>query len=374
VYALLFSGAGLSAGEISLLFTLWSVTTFVLEVPSGALADRVSRRHLLAVGGLLRVVGFALWLVWPTFLGFAAGFVLWGANIALVSGTWDALVYDELAALDARNRYTQIVGRTEVIGVLGALGATAVAAPLVAVGGFQAAGWTSVAISCVAALLPLTLPDGRPVRSADGTGFTGYLRTLRSGLSEAVHHRPVRRVLLAAALLTGFGAVDEYLPLLTESMGLSPAVVPLLLLAPSVALAVGAEMAGRVAEMSPRQAAVVAAAGAMTFAAGVLSGHPAGFLAIGAGYGAISCVSLITEARLQDAITGPRATVTSVSGFGTEVSAVMIFAGMGAGGGLVALPALLATTALPLLVLSAVLPRWIPPGVPATGAEPDTGR
>jgi MFS family permease len=359
---LLFAGAGLSAGEISALFALWSIATFVLEVPSGALADRVSRRRLLAAATLLRAVGFALWLVWPSFAGFAIGFVLWGVCSALTSGTWEALVYDELVAINAGDQYVRVVGRAEVAGVVGVLGGTAAAAPLVALGGFHAAGWASVAICGVAALLPLTLPARHPVGSVDGAGFTGYLRTLRAGILEASAHRTVRRLLLATALLTGFDAVDEYLALLTESMDLSPAAVPLLLLAPYLALAVGAEAAGRAASLSPRQAAVVTAGGAVVFAAGVLTGHPAGFAAIAVGYGTLSCVALVAGARLQETITGPRATVTSVSGLGAETTAVALYASVGVGSGFAGLPVLVAAMAVPVLLLAAVLPRWLPPG------------
>ncbi len=78
VYALLFSDAGLSVWQISSLFALWSVTAVVLEVPSGAWADAVSRRLLLVVGPLLTGAGFALWVLVPSYAAFAAGFVLWG--------------------------------------------------------------------------------------------------------------------------------------------------------------------------------------------------------------------------------------------------------------------------------------------------------
>ncbi|MCC9685021.1 MFS transporter [Streptomyces sp. MNU103] len=96
VYALLFSDAGLSVWQISSLFALWSVTAVVLEVPSGAWADAVSRRLLLVIGPLLTGAGFALWVLVPSYAAFAAGFVLWGTGGALCSGALEALVYDEL--------------------------------------------------------------------------------------------------------------------------------------------------------------------------------------------------------------------------------------------------------------------------------------
>ena len=44
LYALLFTDTGLSGGQISLLFAIWSTVGIVAEVPTGALADRFSRR------------------------------------------------------------------------------------------------------------------------------------------------------------------------------------------------------------------------------------------------------------------------------------------------------------------------------------------
>jgi len=121
VYALLFADAGMSGGQISVLFGIWSFVGFVLEVPSGALADRVPRRHLLVAGQLIRACGFASWVLWPTFPGFALGFALWGLSGALSSGTWEALVYDELSRLGAADRYARILGRSEALSAIGAL-------------------------------------------------------------------------------------------------------------------------------------------------------------------------------------------------------------------------------------------------------------
>ncbi|MDQ5808144.1 MAG: MFS transporter, partial [Actinomycetota bacterium] len=67
VYALLFADTGLSTAEISSLFAIWSVTSFVLELPSGVLADAMSRRLLLAIAPLLTATGYALWVFAPSY-------------------------------------------------------------------------------------------------------------------------------------------------------------------------------------------------------------------------------------------------------------------------------------------------------------------
>lgn len=79
----------------------------LLQVPAGALADRLPRRPLLAVAAASRGAGFALWLVAPSYAGFAAGFLLWSVKSALTTGTLEALVYDDLAAVGRIVEYSR---------------------------------------------------------------------------------------------------------------------------------------------------------------------------------------------------------------------------------------------------------------------------
>lgn len=70
-YADMFVDYGLSGLEVSLLFAVWSWsgTCIALEVPSGALADRFSRKRAtfagLAFGALLLALGlvYTVWMV-----------------------------------------------------------------------------------------------------------------------------------------------------------------------------------------------------------------------------------------------------------------------------------------------------------------------
>jgi MFS family permease len=110
LYALLFADTGLSDAEISVLFALWSAVGIVAEVPSGALADRFSRRTVLAAGAVLQAAGYALWIALPGFWSFAAGFALWGLGSALASGAQAALLHDGLAAVGATDQYVRIQG------------------------------------------------------------------------------------------------------------------------------------------------------------------------------------------------------------------------------------------------------------------------
>ena len=62
VYSLLFADHGISASHISVLLIIWSATSFVIEVPSGAWADSFDRRHLLVFSAFVYAAGFAIWM------------------------------------------------------------------------------------------------------------------------------------------------------------------------------------------------------------------------------------------------------------------------------------------------------------------------
>ena len=230
---------------MSSLFALWSAVSFAAEIPSGALADAWSRRRLYALGALLTAAGYALWMVWPAYPGFALGFVLWGVGGSLGSGTLEALVYDELAAEGRTADYARVTGRAGTVAILAMLAATLVAAPAWSVGGYPLVGGLSVAITVAGGLLALGLPDNPGATGDDDE--PGYWRLLTDGVREALRHRRTAWAVLIAAAVPGFTALDEYLPLLSRDKGAPTGLVPLLFAATALAMAAGSAAAARVA-------------------------------------------------------------------------------------------------------------------------------
>ena len=370
VYALLFADHGVGSAEISLLFIIWALTSFVFEIPSGAWADTFDRRRLLVLSAAIYAVGFSCWMVWQTFTGFAVGFVCWGLSSALMSGTFESMVYDELVERDARGRYAGLIGWAQSTALVANLTASAAAAWLFHVGGYALIGWTSVAIAGVQAVLAATLPVSHRARHAphvDGAlaeterAASRYLSMLRAGLSESRHHPDVRRILLLAATMVGFTAYDEYFPLVARDHGVSTTIVPILIAVTVVGQAIGTALVGRTARASGRTVAVLLAGGALLISVGALVTPYAGFVAIAVGYGLANNAMLVGETRLQDAITGPaRATVTSVLGVLEEIFAVTLFAGFALGSHFLGFPQLVAMLGVPAVLVALAVARWLP--------------
>ena len=324
VYALLFADTGMSLWQISSLFALWSITAVVLEVPSGALADAVSRRLLLWVGPLLNAVGFALWVVVPSYWAFALGFILWGVGGALCSGSFEALAYDELDRLGAADRYARVMGRVRAARLAATMASIGLAGPVIELGGYPAVGAGSVLACLLAAAVASRLPEHRTRPENEGDGWA---TTLRTGLAEARGNRAVRgALLLIPAVAAVWGALDEYTPLLVRDTGVAEATVPYLILLVWTLVTAASLLTGPAERLGTTGMASLIAGAALALAVGAAARTPVGIALVGLAFGGFQLAEVLADVRLQHRIDeARRATLTSVASLGTELVTVVTF-------------------------------------------------
>ncbi|MEU6353765.1 MFS transporter [Streptomyces sp. NPDC047072] len=356
VYALLFADTGMSLWQISSLFALWSVTAVVLEVPSGALADAVSRRLLLWIGPLFNAVGFTLWVTVPSYGAFALGFVLWGVGGALCSGSLEALVYDEMERVGAASLYPQVMGRTRAARLLGTVASMGLAGPVLALGGYPAVGAASVLACLVAAVAATRLPEHRVPGEQEGAGG-GWWATLRAGLAEARGDRAVQgALLLVPAVAAVWGSLDEYVPLLIRDLGVAEATVPYLVLLVWAFVTVGSLFAGVAERLGTRGLAVLIGGAGLALAVGAGLRTPAGIALVGLAFAGFQLAEVLADVRLQHRIDDARrATLTSVASLGTELVTVAVFGGYALLGASMAHSTVFVILSVPYLVTAVVL-------------------
>ncbi|MBT3342403.1 MAG: MFS transporter [Gemmatimonadetes bacterium] len=330
-YAVMFVDHGLSPIEISTLLAVWCAVTLILEVPSGVLADRHSRKALMVFGTVLRAAGYACWALFPGFWGFLAGFVLWGTEGALGSGAFEALVYDELKHAGRESEYARVVGRCRSLGQMGVVVSGAIAAGAIALG-YGVLLFASSAAAIVAGLLMLSLPTVAPVAPIGATGFKAYTATLRAGIGEVVLRPFVRRLVLFAALAMSLGGtLEEYWPILLAEMDMPAYALGLFLSILWSAQAVASLVAHRFVDLSDRTIyATFTFSGVLLFGA-AWSLHVAALGLILIFVFVLQAIDIIYDARLQAAIPSEhRATASSVKSFGSEVGGLIVVMAMGA--------------------------------------------
>lgn len=219
LYAIMFGEHGVSPFELSILFAAWAATGLVLEVPSGALADRFSRKWLIVLSGLFKSAAFLSWFLWQEFFGYLGGFILWAIGSSIRSGAWEALLFDLMKKWGESQNFPGTYGRIRAAATAG-VGVGEVCGGFLIIYGYD---W----VLLVSMLIPLTatvpfifwVTDTLfQKKSAQST----YITLLRDGLKESVHNRSVLYILLISAfLIMIFGVYDEYVTPMFREKGYS---------------------------------------------------------------------------------------------------------------------------------------------------------
>lgn len=329
-YAVMFVDRGMSPMQISILLAAWCAITIVLEIPSGVLADRHSRKGLMVIGSGFRALGYLCWLFFPGFWGFLAGFILWGIEGALGSGAFEAFLYDELKHLGREAEYALVQGRCRSIGQLGIVASAAIASWAVSFG-YDVLIWSSSIAALVAGALLLSLPSAAPVAPIGSSGYGAYMTTLRAGIGEVVLRPYVRRLVLFATMAMALaGTLDEYWSIFLDEMGMEPWVLGLFLSVLCSVQALASWTAHRFVDVSDSTIYGGCLLGGLCLTISAWWAHAAGIFLLLIFVFILQVIDIVYDARLQAAIpSAHRATASSVKSFGFEVGGILLTMVMG---------------------------------------------
>lgn len=207
IWVLLPSVRGLSVLEISATFVVWCVTVVLLEVPSGALADKWSRKGMITISQFLKALAFLVWFFAGNVWLFSLGFIFFGAYGAFYSGTQDALLFDSLKKFGKSKYYEKVLGKSNLFYYLG-MGVAMFLGGFIAAVSLDLTVFLSIIFALFVMLVTLPLPNVRAVKS---TGEVKYFDNIKIALKESVSNRKLLILLLFSAIvITSLGVVDEY--------------------------------------------------------------------------------------------------------------------------------------------------------------------
>jgi len=228
VYVLLFQKHGLDALAISMLLSIWAGTKLVLEIPSGILADKYSRRNLVLIGRVFKLIRFIVWtgagsgILFGPFWYFAIGFTCWSISGALYSGTFSAFIYDELKTYGRESDYEKIQGymiSASLSGIVIAL----------FVGGFVAeiSYYYVFAASMITTIIAfIVLLSVKPVQKVQSTEEKNYFKFLKLVLINARKNIFLGEIIFMLVFVSSiFTAAVEFYPFLFGELGFAEGMV-----------------------------------------------------------------------------------------------------------------------------------------------------
>lgn len=214
IYMVMFSDLGLSSTQIASLLIINSVATLVLELPSGVLADKISRKTVIILGQLAKTFGFAIWIFFPTYIGFAIGMVLWGVRSALNSGTFSAFVYDELKFRNQHKQFVKIYGKaTSIRGVSSILAAFAASAGVLL--GYNFVLGISVLFSVLGCVILFSMKEV-PLSENISQSWTIF----KEGIKFAIKKHFLKLILFVSTVMTIRDGIASFWPLFFKDISL----------------------------------------------------------------------------------------------------------------------------------------------------------
>ena len=123
VWMLYLAYRGLSLFEIGIMESIFHITSFTMEVPTGMIADLYGRKTSRVIGRILAVVSTLIMLQSTNLVFFAVSFIFSALSYNMESGAGDALIYDSLKVIGEENDYMKITGRREIFYQLASTGA-----------------------------------------------------------------------------------------------------------------------------------------------------------------------------------------------------------------------------------------------------------
>ncbi len=205
---------GFSLTEVTGAEGLFLVGVVLLEVPTGAVADRYGRSLSLALGGFclaLAVLTFAFASSFPVLL---VSFLLWSVAFTLMSGADMALLFDTLKLGGRESEYERLAGRGSALSWAGAGFATMLGGPVAAFVDIRFTIFLGAGTCVVAAFVALALWEPPHRRGAEP--HAPYVASIRAAFNEMWHVPQVRAVVLltgasAAALAASHYLIQPYL-------------------------------------------------------------------------------------------------------------------------------------------------------------------
>lgn len=315
-YSLYFQENGIKGTSFSFLMMIWVLSVMLFELPSGVIADKYSRKHIIMFGEFVRIIGYAVWILYPTFIGFAFGFIAWGFKSALRSGAIDAIIYDNLLVLNEPDEFEHIMVRAKFLQSVSIIVVTLLSSYLVRYD-FQFLIYLSLGSLLVSILALIGVQDLR----LEKTNLN-----MKQIFHKGFQHLKSRKVVYLIMLGQSFyimGMLDEYWGLFSYEIGFELSTIALIIVSLMVLESITLWFVPKLKHLPV--VGFIAIGGLIVMLTVNLNPWVA-IIGVGVANALFKALSLVVDVKFQHAFQADvRATVTSVKGFLDEIFCIMFY-------------------------------------------------
>ena len=196
--------AGLTPLQLVLAGTALELSVFLAEVPTGIVADLVSRRLSVIIGFIIMGLGFFIEGLFPVASVIIATQAVWGLGFTFISGAQDAWLADEIGT----ENLTEAFLRGSQIGRIASISGTFIAAGLALFSVGLPLRVGGLGVIFLGLLLVFVMPENnfRPTAAGDVQGAGQQIwHTFEQGW-RIVQRSPILRIIFVLTLLFGLAS------------------------------------------------------------------------------------------------------------------------------------------------------------------------
>jgi len=208
----------LSLFSIGLLYAIREAVTYVLEIPSGIIADLYGKKKELMACFIFYIISFGLFFIGRNFAVLSLAMVFFGLGEAFRSGTHKAMIYFYLERMNWFEYKTYVYGRTRSFSLLGS--AVSSFLSIIFILNVPAMNWIFL-LSVLPYILDFVLIGTYPAyldgRKESSLGPMAFFKNGFSMVKSIAENKPLLKVLLSSSLYDGiFKSIKDYIQPILE--------------------------------------------------------------------------------------------------------------------------------------------------------------
>ena len=204
VIILFFQFHHLSYTEIFVIYAVRSLVIFLLEIPSGVLADKIGKKKTLIFSRASLLPVYAIFALADNFWMFLAAAVIEAFNRAFKSGTHKAYIYDFLLQDDLSETPSKVYGKGKFWARMGEATAALAGGFIAAQFGYPAVFWFALGPALLNVINAVSYSDIEKEKEKKATmGLADYFSHVRGSVLEIKENRIIQRLIINSAVFVG---------------------------------------------------------------------------------------------------------------------------------------------------------------------------
>jgi len=195
---------GIQFSQILFLNAWFMFWNFLLEIPTGTIADFLGRKVSVTMGCIIAVIGIMVYVSYPNFIIFLTAEVIFAVSYTLLSGADEALIYDSLKVIKQTHISKNVFSKMESFKLTGIVVGAVAGSVIAKIYGLRMTLLLQAIPITIACLVSLTFKEPRISEKKLTMSFHTYKKILSDGVKYFWGNRILKILTLDMVIVFAF--------------------------------------------------------------------------------------------------------------------------------------------------------------------------